>query len=240
MSAGATFWAWKQSTTSAQKLTLLALANCHNEGTGQCNPSISYISSATGLNRKTVIKSIAELEALGLIVAEKTHGGSTQYTIQASTNTGTSTEIDTSTKNGTHTGTKIGTGTSTKNGTQPVPKLGHESKKNLKDESKIESKKVKPNITPSELKRLNPLVDPSIIDQWFVVRKDKKAPTLTKRAWDKFLKESAKAEVSVQEALEHCVDNHWRGFEASWLTNKNMNRPPQNSGMRVIKPFGAE
>lgn len=140
MSASATFWAWSQQVTSTQKLTLLALANCHNESTGQCNPSIAYLSKSTGLNRKTVMKSLGELESLGLIIAQKGNGFGSHYTIKSSTKSNTSTEIGTGTEIGKG-GAEIGTGTSPKNGTAPVPKLGHESIKNLKDESKRETKK---------------------------------------------------------------------------------------------------
>lgn len=128
MSAAATFWAWKQQVTSTQKLALLALANCHNDATGQCNPSIAYIAGTTGLNRKTVLKALHEIESAGLIIADKGNGFGNSYTLNTSPKNGTGTEIGTSPKNG--------IGTSPKNGTEPVPKLGHESKKNLKDESK--------------------------------------------------------------------------------------------------------
>lgn len=128
MSAAATFWAWKQQVTSTQKLALLALANCHNDATGQCNPSIAYIAGTTGLNRKTVLKALHEIESAGLIIADKGNGFGNSYTLNTSPKNGTGTEIGTSPKNG--------TGTSPKIGTEPVPKLVHESKKNLKDESK--------------------------------------------------------------------------------------------------------
>lgn len=128
MSASATFWAWKQQVTSTQKLALLALANCHNDATGQCNPSVAYIAASTGLNRKTVLKALAEIESSGLIVADKGNGFGNSYTLNTSPKNGTGTEIGTS--------PKIGTGTSPKIGTEPVPKLGHEPKRNLKKESK--------------------------------------------------------------------------------------------------------
>lgn len=232
MSASATFWAWRQSTTSTQKLTLLALANCHNEGTGQCNPSVNHISSVTGLNRKTVIKSIAELEGLGLIESEKGNGKSTNYTIKSGSYNGTGTENNTGTEFGTCTSANIGSGTGTENGTRPVPKTVPKPKKKLKDESKIEPK---PNITQAELKKLHPEINPGLIDQWFIVRKDKGAKSLTKHAWEKFKNESIKAGYSLDKAVETCVDRHWRGFNASWVGCQPQSQQP--SGMRNIKPM---
>jgi hypothetical protein len=152
MSAKATFWAWQQRVKSSHKLVLLALANCHNESTNQCNPSISFIADSTGMNRKTVMNSLAELEKNGLIILVKKYGSSNHYKLKTSTNLGTGSHKESSTKNGTGGDGESGTnlGTSTKNGTstnlgtrpvpktvlQPVPNLGHEpkreSKKNLK------------------------------------------------------------------------------------------------------------
>lgn len=106
MSRDATYWAWEQAVKSSQKLTLLALARSHNEKTNQCNPSISTVSKMTGLNRKTIIHSLSELQSIGLIILTKVYGTNTNYTFKTSTNLGT-----------THVNT-----TSTNNGTSPVPK----------------------------------------------------------------------------------------------------------------------
>ena len=101
---------------------------CASRSMAQCNPSIAYIAASTGLNRKTVLKALADIESAGLIIADKGNGFGNSYTLNTSPEIGTGTEIGTSPKNG--------TGTSPKNGTEPVPKLVHESKRNLKKESK--------------------------------------------------------------------------------------------------------
>lgn len=159
MSAEATFWAWRQNVKSSYKLTLLALANCHNENTGQCNPSIAYISKTTGLNKKTIISALEQLEEMGLIVPKKQNGKGSHYRLLTSTENGTGAQGSMANKTGTKNGTtkngttqkrvypktvpvpktglpKNGTGTGTKNGTAPVPKTVPESIKNLKIESK--------------------------------------------------------------------------------------------------------
>lgn len=132
MSAKATFWAWEQELTSTQKLTLLCLANCHNDSNNKCYPSIAYIVTSTGLNKKTVMQSLATLEINGVIQTVKSHGKSSYYSFNFDGVTGT--EINTSTKNGT--GTKNGLGSGTKNGTGVVPKTVPESKSNLKENLK--------------------------------------------------------------------------------------------------------
>lgn len=138
VSAEATFWAWRQSVKSSMKLTLLALANCHNENTGQCNPSIAYISKSTGLNRKTVMSALFSLEEMGLIKPQKAVGAGSHYVLITSAKIGTTSDNKTSTKNGTS--PKINQSqkrdcTSTKNGHDQSQKRDtnlKETKNNLK------------------------------------------------------------------------------------------------------------
>ena len=132
MSAEATFWAWNQEVTSTLKLTLLALSNCHNESTGRCDPSIIYVASRTGLNKKTVQKNLVELEKLGLINRISRTGTSTSYNINITNLPSPKTGIP---KNGTtqnrdnpktdQTDPNIGMGV--------YPKTGTKSKKKLKE-----------------------------------------------------------------------------------------------------------
>ena len=128
MSAKATFWAWSlRGLSSSQKLLLLCLSDNHNGDNNRCDPSISYISDKTGLNRKTVMNSVTELVNIGLISVNKRHGTSTLFELKTSTNIGTSTDLGP---------VPILDHTSTDFGHRPVPKTVPksitESKKNLK------------------------------------------------------------------------------------------------------------
>ena len=89
MSARATFWAWEQDIPSSEKLVLLCLADCHNNDTNQCNPSIIYICSKTNQDRKTVLKSLKNLNERCLLTRTKVYGSSNQYNLSLSTNIGT-------------------------------------------------------------------------------------------------------------------------------------------------------
>ena len=205
MSAEATFWAWQQRVKSSHKLVLLSLANCHNEASGQCNPSIAYVAEATGLNRKTVISAIAELEESGLLLRVKSTGSSNQFTL----NLGclTSTKNGTSPKNGP--GPKTDK-TSTKNGPGGGPKTDHKSKRNLKEPKNI-SNGLDFSSWPTD-----PAAD--VLRDWKRVRK---AP-LTQSAVDlmaKDLHEAAKHGYSVDHCLKVCCARGWRGFQCEWLLN---------------------
>jgi len=81
MSARATFWAWDIQVPSSEKLVLLCLADCHNADTGQCNPSVNYISRQTSLERKTVLKALSLLNDKSLLSRVKVSGSSNWYTL---------------------------------------------------------------------------------------------------------------------------------------------------------------
>lgn len=80
MSYAAEKWARKQKAGNARaKAVLIELANCLNDSTGKCYPSIAYISRVTELKPDTVSAATKHLEAIGLIrrtkiSTEKGHG----------------------------------------------------------------------------------------------------------------------------------------------------------------------
>lgn len=62
-----------------QRLTLLKLADNHNEDTGRCDPSIPYIAGKTGQDVKTVRESLKSLNELGLVEIQPRSGKKTNY-----------------------------------------------------------------------------------------------------------------------------------------------------------------
>lgn len=126
MSLDATRWAWQQQGIRAtDKFVLVSLADRADEE-HFCFPSIARLSADTLLDRKTVLSSIARLEAAGLLAADRKHGAGTRYRlIGVSSRHESSTENGTGTKNGTS--PKNGTAPVPKTGLPPVPKTGHES-----------------------------------------------------------------------------------------------------------------
>ena len=61
------------------RLVLLALADSHNASTGLCCPSVARLASMTRLERKAVIRGLAELERLGVIGTERKNGCGSRY-----------------------------------------------------------------------------------------------------------------------------------------------------------------
>ena len=70
MSHEATNWAFEIKLPPAQKMVLLALANCHNPNHG-CFPSQEYICEITCMSDKTVRRHLNVLEGMGLISRER-------------------------------------------------------------------------------------------------------------------------------------------------------------------------
>jgi uncharacterized protein YdaU (DUF1376 family) len=62
-------------------------------------------------------------------------------------------------------------------------------------------------------------VSPTVARDWFVIRKNKKAP-LTETAWKAILSEASKAGLSIGEAIKISAERGWQGFKASWLLEK--------------------
>lgn len=112
MSIDATRWAWGTSLKPTCKLILLSLADRAGEN-HQCWPSLVRLHKDTGLDRKTVIKGIGELESAGILSVKRDVGKGNYYQLigvegrEANEEAGTSTKNNTSSKNGTS--TKSGT-----------------------------------------------------------------------------------------------------------------------------------
>ena len=59
----------------ASKAVLMLLADCHNGSTGQCNPSLDWLSERTGLKSRMLMSHLSKLEDSGLIERETSSHG---------------------------------------------------------------------------------------------------------------------------------------------------------------------
>lgn len=66
-------------TSPTQKLLLLVLADCHNEKTGQCNPSYRYLMEISGLSNKAVANNLKALRNSGSVTFDSRNGANTYY-----------------------------------------------------------------------------------------------------------------------------------------------------------------
>jgi hypothetical protein len=61
-------------------------------------------------------------------------------------------------------------------------------------------------------------------EDWLLVRKQHRAP-LTRAAWAQLKCEASKAGLSLAEVVRMCAANGWRGFRASWVTERAQQQP---------------
>jgi hypothetical protein len=68
-----------------QKLVLFCLADCHNEGSERCDPSVTYIMQITGLSNRAIATALQELEKGGNLQASRQNGARSRYLLTPKT-----------------------------------------------------------------------------------------------------------------------------------------------------------
>lgn len=79
MSVRAIAAAWRVECKPVPKLTLLALADHANDETFECWPSLTHLSRKTNLDRRTVMRALAELEERKVIKRKRRGRKTTVY-----------------------------------------------------------------------------------------------------------------------------------------------------------------
>lgn len=62
-----------------QKLVLLCLADCHNQDSERCDPSVSFIMQFTGLSNRAIATALKDLEAANLVKIQRGLGAKSSY-----------------------------------------------------------------------------------------------------------------------------------------------------------------
>lgn len=78
-------------------------------------------------------------------------------------------------------------------------------------------------------------IDADLWAAWLDVRKAKKAPTPSVKAWSLFCAEVAKSSYSTSKALEECVTRCWISFKADWLKSPFAKPEGKSHSVRVGK-----
>lgn len=72
-------------TPPTQKLVLFCLAECHNEDTKRCDPSVSYIMQVTGLSNRAIATALQGLEKSGNLQTSRQNGARSSYILTPKT-----------------------------------------------------------------------------------------------------------------------------------------------------------
>lgn len=236
MSLDATRWAWtvkipdnKECKKSNKRLVLLSLADRAAED-HTCFPSAKRLVADTCLDRKTVLAVISELITDGLLKDTGERKGVTKQ-VRVLKLIGVHGREDTvptkeqyqqrnRSNNGTNNNPAVGTDNGTADGTR-----------NLSIESTNEST----NIYKGKFNFANALVsqgaDQKLISEYMEVRKAKKAVN-SETAFKSLISEQQKSGLTLNQVLEHCVVNSWKGFKAEWIKNQNTVHGQQNKPSR--------
>lgn len=73
--------------------------------------------------------------------------------------------------------------------------------------------------------------DQKLISEYMEVRKAKKAVN-SETAFKSLISEQQKSGLTLNQVLEHCVVNSWKGFKAEWIKNQNTVHGQQNKPSR--------
>jgi phage replication O-like protein O len=83
-----------------------------------------------------------------------------------------------------------------------------------------------------------PTLSEDVMKEWLAVRKMKKAAGISKTIYNRMVKESEKAGITLQQAIEHCVFKSWISFEAEWYLKKSESKPNfQNKSKMDISQY---
>ena len=243
MSFEAINWAMSQTVgKSSAKFVLVVMANMAGDES-TCWPSCKHLADVTGQDIKTVEAGIKRLRDEGHITDTGARKGATGQVIVYRLNTpenGAVTRIETPPNLGALDipNTPVFPGnTPVFPGNTPVfpvkdPQISRETPPKTGDGTIMESIK-----EPKEKKTARTLDIPdSLLDDFLVLRKAKKAGPLTNTAIAGIEREAGKAGLTLIEAVTACCEFCWIGFNAGWYAER-MSGKPASGKRKPVETF---
>jgi hypothetical protein len=217
------------------KFLLVTMADCVNAEAGDmtCWPSYARLAKRTGMNTKTVEASVSRLKEIGYLVDTGRRAGDTGKVVVYRLNDPKTGCIkpgpQTPNANGTRPQNDPESGGVTPEGNPPKsdvnpPKLGGQSPQKVEETtpkqgdviSKGTKKRTRKEPGSGAAVAVIPGVPAVLLSDWLVVRKDKRAGTLTQTAVDGLLREATKAGLTPEEAVRLCIEKNWISLNAGW------------------------
>ena len=120
------------------------------------------------------------------------------------------------------------------------PPNSNGGKRQTNTENTAETTSENTNIYKGKFNFANALVsqgaDQKLISEYMEVRKAKKAVN-SETAFKSLISEQQKSGLTLNQVLEHCVVNSWKGFKAEWVKNQNQNQSTQPKAHRFGQGF---
>ena len=217
-------WAWEQKVSRAEKIVLVNLADRANEQ-GQCWPSFQRIADDCGLDRRTVIRAVANLAKRRLVSKKKRRNTSTQYVLRATNDTAPLVTHD-------HQGQAATSDTAPLPSDTAPPPLVTQRHPNRKGTSN------EPKGPP-----LPPWIDPERWAEYLKVKRGKQTPYALGLVLKQLEKVKA-AGADPNAALDMAIQGGWQGFRAEWALKELLPRHaasrgpptrPESKGMVAIR-----
>ncbi|HEX5464436.1 MAG TPA: helix-turn-helix domain-containing protein [Burkholderiales bacterium] len=210
---------WPLVMSAPQKAVLISLADNANDA-GECWPSIDTIATRTCLNRVSVIRAIKALEAAGHLVADRSNGRHSRYTLTP--NLGLFDQLQAATKpvaqsNRLH---KVTGCRELPDQLQAATKPVAQSNTNHQEPSRTVSKSLERAARAQhDLSRWPQQPHPDVWADWLTLRKAKRAPVTPTviASMARELTQAVAQGYTVDDCLRTCVMQGWQGFHAAWL-----------------------
>ncbi|HEO1832452.1 hypothetical protein D9Y31_16925 [Acinetobacter baumannii] len=186
--------------------------------------SISQFMKFTGYGKDAVISGAEKLVSLGLVSRISRERQPTLYTLSDLAER----EISTLSENQTTDGLS-------ENTTGVVGKTDKSLSEKPTHNNNSKTTNTKANIYKEKFNFANALVsqgaDQKLISEYMEVRKAKKAVN-SETAFKSLISEQQKSGLTLNQVLEHCVVNSWKGFKAEWIKNQSTVHGQQNKPSR--------
>lgn len=181
--------------------------------------SITQLMELTGIkDKRTVFKSMENLEEYGLIESKKERGKTTQYKLKVVTKNVPSAKNDTSDKKCHLVVTKNATGTSDKkcHPTKDTTKYTIQKTKEKNTKKRIDK------FSKEEIKQILEVIPEKIVENFLIYRAKIKAPVNTIKPLTMFaseLKKISDAGFSIEDAIYAMESHEWKTVKLDWYLN---------------------
>lgn len=176
--------------------------------------SLSQLVSGTGYGRDAVLSGVDKLVEMGVIERKSFANQPAKYVLTDSIFAVGNIDC------GKSAGGNIDGGVGNNDGTQSEISTHNNNSKTTITKANIYTFDFK-----KELMKLSG--DEKLVEAWLKVRKDKRASN-TEYAFKALISEQQKSGLTLNQVLEHCVVNSWKGFKAEWIKNQNTAHGQQN------------
>lgn len=204
---------WPLQMPPTPKAVLVSLADNANDQ-GVAWPSLTKICERTCFGKTAVIAAIRWLEDEGLVVADRSNGRHTSYTVDlnavnqfASRTSSPAEPVRLPNQNQSASRTN-------QSASRTIPVREADTNRHKPSRTVRSNRNTHANLEP-EVAEVLGQIDPALVADFLAVRKAKRAP-LTQTALRGIQVEARKAGLTLDAALRICCERNWQAFRADW------------------------